>query len=169
MSEFAPKEIVSEEKGKHNTIEEEFNSPGTKFVFFECARTNNHAVLAPTEEFLNDLMAAYIRQKINVYIVDLRYDLGNVAHPSNTHNSPLVHVIKLLANIWMGVTAHVQKLPDSCLNMRVSILPGIEKCFVDDKTVRYMTKRSYRDYLEFLSYFSQTSATLDYTAAAKDK
>lgn len=50
--------------------------------------------------------------------------------------------------------------------MRSSILPGIEKCFVNDKTVRYMAKRGYRDYLDFLDYYSQTKSNLDYT---KDK
>lgn len=168
LNQFAPKEIASEEKGKHNTLEEEFTSSGTKFIFFESARTNNHAVLAPSEEFLNDLMVAYMRQKINVYIVDFRFGLGNVCHPSNTSQNPIVHLVGMLANLSMSVVANVHKLSETTLNMRSSILPGIERCFVDDKTVRYMAKRGYKDYIEFLSYYSQTSATLDYTAD-KDK
>ena len=166
LKDYAPKEIVSEEKGKHNTLEEEFSTNGTRFVFFECARTNNHAVLAPTEEFLNDLMVVYMRQKVNVFVVDIRFGLGNVRHPSNTTQNAFVHLIGLLANLSMSVVLTVHKLSEASLNMRSSILPGIEKCFVDDKTVRYMAKRNYRDYSDFLDYYSQTKTNLDYT---KDK
>ena len=169
LNQFAPKEIASEEKGKHNTLEEEFSTTGTKFIFFESARTNNHAVLAPSEEFLNDLMVAYMRQKINVYVVDIRFGLGNVCHPSNTSQNPILHLVRMLANLSMSVEANVHRLSETTLNMRSSILPGIEKCYVEDKTVRYMAKRGYRDYIEFLSYYSQTSANLDYTATHKDK
>lgn len=169
LNQFSPKEIASEEKGKHNTLEEEFTSPGTKFIFFESARTNNHAVLAPSDEFLNDLMVAYMRQKINVYIVDIRFGLGNFCHPSNTTQNPILHLIGMLANTSMSVVVNVHKLTEATLNMRSSILPGIEKFFVEDKTVRYMAKRGYKDYIEFLSYYSQTSSTLDYTAASKEK
>lgn len=166
LKDYAPKEVVSEEKGKHNTLEEEFSTNGTRFVFFESARTNNHAVLAPSEEFLNDLMVAYMRQKINVYVVDIRFGLGNVRHPSNTTQNSFLHLIGLLANLSMSAVLTVQKLSEASLNMRSSILPGIEKCFVNDKTVRYMAKRGYRDYLDFLDYYSQTKSNLDYT---KDK
>jgi hypothetical protein len=169
LKSFGPKEIASEEKGKHNTLEEEFATPGTRFVFYECARTNNHAVLAPSEEFLNDLMVAYMRQKVNVFICDIRFGLGNVVHPSNTIQSPILHLFGLLANLSMSVSLNVHRLSETSLNMRSSIMPGIEKCFVDDNTVRYMAKRGYRDYIDFLNYFSQTSTTLDYTSTQKEK
>lgn len=164
LTSFLPNEIASE-SDKYLTIEQALNQHKTVFLFYEGARSNNHSTLLPTDDLVTDLMSAYLKQKVAVYTCRITYTLGNVAYPANTTNSPLGHFLSLLLNPSMSAIVKVDRLPDSALTLRSSILPGLEKLLVPDKVSAYLARRQHKDYKEFLEYFAQTKVD-DYT---KDK
>ena len=121
-------------------------------------------MLAPTEDLLNDLMSAYNKTKLGIFVCHIQYSPSSLVSPAtNTTSTPLVHLLSLMMNPRLvSVRVRVAALPQTSLTLRSALLPGIEKAFTDERSAAYMARRSYKDFGEFLDYFKQTKVD-DYT------
>ncbi len=152
---FAPRDVVPD--AAHQSLEEVFSTGSTVFLLYEGAKTNNHGALLPTEELVRDIMVCYMKQKINVFVCNIRYSLDGYAHAANVYRSPVLHFLKLLLNTSMSVKANLSQLTEASLNLRTSFLPSLAALFVEDKTTSYMSRRSHKDFVDFLAFYRQTS------------
>ena len=152
---FAPRDVAPD--AQHQSLEEVFATGGTVFLLYEGARTNNHGALLPTEELSREILLCYSKLKINVFVCNIRYALDGYAHPANVFRSSVGHFFRLLLNTSMSARVSLSQMTEATLNLRASFLPGLTALFVEDKTTSYMSRRSHRDFVDFLAFYRQTS------------
>ena len=163
---------IAHQVGVAETIEETVGSDNdksgskpVKAIFFEGARTNNHGIIPPTEEFLTDLMIAYMRHKMPIYAVKISYSKSVYYHASSSSASGVIHILRSMMNL--SNSAHVKAviLPETATTLRSSLLPAIEQAYTSDGLSYVAKKLSSKDYAAFLDYLTLTKKG-DY---AKDK
>lgn len=155
MDRFAPRDVSPD--SQHKSLEEVFSTGNSVFLLYEGARTNNHGALLPTEDLAREILLCYSKLKINVFVCNIRYALDGYAHPANVYRSSVGHFFRLLLNTTMSAKVSLSQLSEATLNLRASFLPGLIALFVEDKTTSYMSRRSHKDFVDFLAFYRQTS------------
>ena len=97
-----------------------------------------------------------MKHKICVFGCCIRYSLGSATHPSNVFGNSVLHILRVMMNGGVGARVRLERLQESSLTLRTSILPGIESIFVDDRAASYMAKVTYKDFLGFLECYRGT-------------
>jgi hypothetical protein len=142
------------------TVGSELENPSKKkikAIYFEGARTNNHGILAPTDEFLTDLMIAYMRHRVPIYTVRIHYSKSANYHAASSTASGLSHILFSMLNLTNSAHVKIAALPESATTLRSSLLPAIEQSFTADGSA-YLAKRlTAKEYGDFLDYLKATS------------
>lgn len=165
-----PREITHE-VGAAETIEEtvgvdaEKSSKTVKGIYFEGAKTNNHGILAPTEEFQTDLMIAFMRHRMPIYTAKIHYSKSAYYHAASSTASGILHILQSMMNLSNSAHLKISQLPESATTLRTSLLPAIEQSFTADGSSYLAKKLTAKDFSEFLNYLKATKGG-DYT---KDK
>ena len=151
---FAPRDVAPD--AHHQSLEEVFAAANTVFLLYEGARTNNHGALLPSDDLVRDILVCYSRQKINLFVCNIRYSTDGYTHAANVYRSPVAHFFQLLLNTTMTAKVTLSQMSEASMNLRTSFLPGVAALFVEDKTASYMARRSHKDFVDFLAFYRQT-------------
>lgn len=169
--ELVPKEIPHAD-GKSELIEEVVRVEKEKGqsarpigIYFEGARTNGHGIVAPTDEFVIDLMIANMRYKMPISTVRIKYNLDSVVCPASSTRKGIFFIIGCMMNLYNSAELKISRLPESATTLRSSLLPAIEASFTSDQSAYVAKKLSFADYSKFIDYVELTKDG-DY---AKDK
>lgn len=136
-----------------------------KGIYFEGARTNNHGILAPTEEFLTDLIIAHMRHRMPIYTTKIHYSKTCFYSAASSTASGLSHILKSMMNLSNSAHLKIAALPESATTLRSSLLPAIDSSFSADGSSYLAKKLTAKDFSNFLDYLQMTRVD-DYT---KDK
>lgn len=134
-------------------------------IYFEGARTNSHGVIAPTDEFITDLMIANMRYKMPISTVRIKYNLNSVVCPATSTGKGVIFILGCMMNLFNTAEVKVIRLSESATTLRSSLLPAMEQAFTSDKSGYLAKKLSHSDYSKFIDYVDLTKNG-DY---AKDK